>query len=391
MRQPTLDFIPQLSDGQLEAIFKAFIDRRIERFRKRPQKTLAKAIELRTTKFRDSTLEVYRTQFYKVVNNLHALRGKTLLDCGVDDLRVAICLEGGGGGFNRVKERPPAVDGDRVKELPLSVFELTPANDESAEVQRSGTKLSSTDVRYISLFADVFDSMILDQLRVNNPARMLDGEAEPNYEYTSFFTVEQEKQFLVALQTYANVTTDWMRRRDRALFLIMLGAGLRPSEAVALRIGDLIWHNTASESTARMSIHIRSVNGIHEPRTVSLEAWACPHIYQWAAERSMVTAKYVMGHQPSDLLFPQYACRERLDTNTVYCSLRNVIELFPKTDVAVIANIKGPNTLRNTFIVRAIHRGESHDSLIKKVGLLDTKALRRYVAMPYCQKVEKAA
>ena len=56
MRQPTLDFIPQLSDDQLEAIFKAFIDRRIERFRKRPQKTLAKAIELRTTKFRDSTL-----------------------------------------------------------------------------------------------------------------------------------------------------------------------------------------------------------------------------------------------------------------------------------------------------------------------------------------------
>ena len=66
-------------------------------------------------------------------------------------------------------------------------------------------------------------------------------------------------------------------------------------------------------------------------------------------------------------------------------------KLFPASEVAALAHIKGPNALRNTFIVRALNRGESHGSLIEKVGLREIKALRRYVTMPYCQKVEKAA
>lgn len=388
MRQPSLEFISQIPNDQLQAIFEAFIERRMERFRRRPQKTLARATALQTAKFRESTKEVYRTQFFKVVNNLHALRGKTLLNCDVDDLRVAICLDGGGGGINRSKERSPAVDGDKIKELPLNVFALTARNGELA---KTGNRLSGTASRYVSLFIDVFDSMIADQLRNNNPARLINDDAEPNLEHTSFFPIEQEKQFLVALQKHATIKSDWMRRRDRALFIVMLGAGLRPSEAVTLRISDLIWHNSSSEAAAQISIHVRSVNGIHDARSVPLEMWACPHVYRWAAERHNIRAKYLLEHQPNDLLFPQWASREPLDTNTVYCSMQTVIKLFPASEVAALAHIKGPNTLRNTFIVRALNRGESHGSLIEKVGLREIKALRRYVVMPYCPKVEKAA
>ena len=304
------------------------------------------------------------------------LRSKTLLDCDVDDFYVAICQEGGGGGFNRTKDKTPTV---------------MSANDEDAVPKKSDIILSTTISRYVSLFADVFESMVIDKLRHNNPAKLLRAAAEPYSEFTSFFPAEQEQQFMVALQKYTDATTDWMRRRDRALFVIMLGAGLRPSEAVALTIGDLIWHNAELASTARISVRVQSFNGIYEPRSVTLEPWACPHLFQWAAERKDIMANYGLGHQPKDLLFPQWGRVERLDTNTVYCSMQTVIKLFPGSEVAALAHIKGPNTLRNTYIARALHRVESHSSIIEKVGLRDTKALRRYLALRYCQSDEKAA
>ena len=391
MRQASLEFVDQLPETQLKAIFNAFIKRRVERFRKRPQKTRAQAAAVSTANFRDSTTDVYKTQFYKVVNNLHALRGKTLLDCDVDDFYVAICQEGGGGGFNRTKDKTHAVDGYHVKEWPMNVHDRMSANDEDAVPKKSDIILSTTISRYVSLFADVFESMVIDKLRHNNPAKLLRAAAEPYSEFTSFFPAEQEQQFMVALQKYTDATTDWMRRRDRALFVIMLGAGLRPSEAVALTIGDLIWHNAELASTARISVRVPSFNGIYEPRSVALEPWACPHLFQWAAERKDIMANYGLGHHPKDLLFPQWGRVEPLDTNTVYCSMQTVIKLFLASEVAALAHIKGPNTLRNTYIARALHRVESHSSIIEKVGLRDTKALRRYLALRYCQSDEKAA
>ncbi len=69
--------------------------------------------------------------------------------------------------------------------------------------------------------------------------------------------------------------------RDRALFLLGLKSGLRISELLSLRVGDVLQYGAAVE---RISVERRATKGRREGRTVLLHPEARAAIEVWLGE-----------------------------------------------------------------------------------------------------------
>ena len=91
--------------------------------------------------------------------------------------------------------------------------------------------------------------------------------------------------------------------RDRALFLLGLKSGLRISELLSLRVGDVIQYGAAVE---RISVERRATKGRREGRTVLLHPEAKEAIEVWLGE---LDARGRLD--PDQFLFPSRKGRNR--------------------------------------------------------------------------------
>lgn len=173
---------------------------------------------------------------------------------------------------------------------------------------------------------------------------------------------EQFARFMCALPVHSvkfptgKPFAGWKRRRDRAMQLMMLCAGLRVSEAIGLLVGEVAAQPELDGSLKLTLTAPEKQPTLHEHATF-LRALAVPDALRWMAERR------AMGCA-GDLLFPASVRGEPLDKATVY---RQVKATFARAGIAIAR--AGGRTLRNTFAVHELDMGATDQELMRHLGL----------------------
>lgn len=192
--------------------------------------------------------------------------------------------------------------------------------------------------QYLTLFERVFTHLKV----APNPAihacfdvmknRQLAGANTP----TVALTDEQHVAFMRALPA----PETWQRRRDRAMQALMIGAGLKVSEAIGLRIENI--GEKDPSGSVPIAISPASAGGVVRWHQTQLRSFAVPEVLAWLNERQSLN---IAGK----LLFPASERGEKLHKATVY---RQTKATFERADLPVVR--LGGRTLRNSFAKREL-------------------------------------
>jgi site-specific recombinase XerD len=160
-------------------------------------------------------------------------------------------------------------------------------------------------------------------------------------------------------------TRGWKRRRDRAMQAMMLGAGLKVSEAIGLymrNVGD-----TDSTGSMPISVSPASAGGTVRPHQTQLRPFAVPEVVAWIRERRALRL-------PGELLFPATLDGGRLDKATVY---RQVKATFARAGIEV--SRQGGRTLRNSFAARELKAGGAIELVGEFMGHRRRRSTEHYI------------
>lgn len=145
--------------------------------------------------------------------------------------------------------------------------------------------------------------------------------------------------------------------RNRALWQVMLGAGLRPGEALRLRPPDLDWDAAL--------ITVTGDDG--RVRQAPMDAETYASLREWAARRAR------LGLGPETPVFVGVRTEGRPLT------LRAVQQMLAgRARAAGIHDGATPMTLRHTWIVRLLRRGLTRKAVSELAGLRNPADLRIY-------------
>jgi integrase len=233
-----------------------------------------------------------------------------------------------------------------AKEHGISLFEV---KELSIEQFLDARGLSpETRHRYLLLFAALFEHLAQFKCEVpsaalspiDNPARTLLLEREaPSREDPDFLNETEMLRFVEALPLGAN----WKRMRDRAMALLVLGAGLRSKEVLSIKVIDLQLKSGEIEG-----LWVRE----HKPRVsrqVPIQPWAAPELATWlnvrdglssaAAPKGRGSAQSLVG----DLLFPANLTGAQLQPATLFRLVKTALD-----QAGIVKRYEGPTLLRNS-------------------------------------------
>jgi site-specific recombinase XerD len=185
-------------------------------------------------------------------------------------------------------------------------------------------------------------------------------------------TDAQLLQFLAALPVHpanphgAQPSRGWKRRRDRAMQLIMLCAGLRVSEVIGMQV-DEVGAQPELDGALHLSLTPEAKHDTSYDHVTRLHPVAVPDVLAWLQERSA-------SGIPGQLLFPANLRAEKLDKATVY---RQVKATFVRAGMTVARS--GGRTLRNTFAVQELKNGATDQELTQHLGLALEISTKTYV------------
>jgi integrase/recombinase XerD len=183
-------------------------------------------------------------------------------------------------------------------------------------------------------------------------------------ESMSVLTEEQQAAFLAALPT--STTNNWKTVRDRAMQTMMIGAGLKVSEVISIRVRDV--GEVSATGSIPITITPGTTGGIARWHQTQLRPFAVAEVQNWLRERRDRKI-------PGALLFPATLNGGRLDPSTVY---RQVKATFERAEVAVPR--RGGRTLRNTFAVRELNGGADTEVVGEYLGHRKRRAINEYSA-----------
>lgn len=222
------------------------------------------------------------------------------------------------------------------------IFGITPKDLLAFLERRDDGKrvLEGSTIRrqYLTLFERVFT-----HLNVNpNPAihacfdvvknKRLAGANSP----TVALTNKQQVAFMRALPA----PETWQRRRDRAMQALMIGAGLKVSEVIGLRVENV--GGKDESGSVPITVSPASAGGVVRWHQTQLRPFAVREVLAWLNERKTLK----IGGK---LLFPASEHGEALHKATVYRQTKATFERA-KLPVARL----GGRTLRNSFAMREL-------------------------------------
>jgi site-specific recombinase XerD len=156
----------------------------------------------------------------------------------------------------------------------------------------------------------------------------------------------------------------WKRRRDRALLAMMLGAGLRVSEVLALRTDQLGGQERDGSIPIKIPDHAAGGDG---HKTV-LRPFAARHVLPWIEERKK-------REIPSKLLFPtSLKTGAPLNKATVYRHVKATLER-----AGIEVERMGGRTLRNSFAVRELENGAPVELVKQYMGHHELRSTEKYL------------
>jgi site-specific recombinase XerD len=169
---------------------------------------------------------------------------------------------------------------------------------------------------------------------------------------------------------------EWKKRRDRAMFALMLGAGLTVSEVICLyrvNIGQ-----QAPDGSVPVTVWAPNVDGAPAregtgfTHVTLLRPFAVKEVMNWLAERD---EKYPAG---SGRAFPAGISEEQVDQlvdkSTLYRHVKATLSA-----AGVDAERQGGRTLRNTFAREEFTRGTPIDTLREYLGLSKRDSIDPYL------------
>lgn len=175
---------------------------------------------------------------------------------------------------------------------------------------------------------------------------------------------DQIARFVAALP-YSAAPGQWRRRRDRAIQLTMLFAGLRVSEVLGLQIDEI---SQQVEIDGSHTIHLTPAqkhSTSHQHSTL-LRPAAVPDILAWLEERRQLAI-------PGTLAFPAPSGK-RLDATTVYLQVKATL-----ASAAIHIRRSGGRTLRNTYAVQELSQGTAKPALTHHLGLALERSTDTYI------------
>lgn len=234
-----------------------------------------------------------------------------------------------------------------AQEQGLTLFDL---HTDTVEQFLNGRRLSAqTRHRYLLLFTNLFEHLTqlkaaevsVEPMSSDNPARtlLLERQAPPR-EDPDFLNEAEMLRFVAALPP----STNWKRLRDRAMAMLLLGAGLRSSEILGLRISDL-----QLKDGVPVGLWVQA----HKPRParqVPIQHWAVPELTAWLQEREL----YASGNAPRSvrckeqrlagtLLFPANLAGAQLNAPTLFRLVKAALD-----QAGLVKRYDGPTLLRNS-------------------------------------------
>lgn len=248
-----------------------------------------------------------------------------------------------------------------------------------------GKKLNSLiRVRYLRLLERVFDH--LGASGTANPARKAaygihKSQATGRDKPKAYLTEKEQAQFLAnlvepeAFDPDKPLSPSWKKRRDRAMLAMMLGAGLKVSEVIELRIEHIL----KKDSTGGMPIKVvnpalRTADNSH--RTY-LRPFAIQYVLPWIEERTWrakADSKAGRPAIPGKLLFPASLKEgETLNKATVYRHVKATMEA-----AGLDVERMGGRTLRNSFAVTELKKGASVEEVRGFLGLYERRSAEKY-------------
>lgn len=263
-----------------------------------------------------------------------------------------------------------------TEEVHIPFYELSKTGIEAFLEERDehGNRLvQSATIRrqYITMLERVYKHFGFP----NNPASnanfdMLDStDLRGQNKETVTLTPAQQQAFLDALPHVPQVEGDtmagWETRRDRALQAVMLGAGLKVSEAIGLYTVNIQLDAQDDKGCVPVEISPASANGTVQWHTTLLRPPAAAIVLDWVAERKKLS---IAGQ----LLFPTRT-GGRVDKTWVY---RKTRETYLRAGLDVPR--KGGRTLRNTYAVSQLASGEMLTTVSGQLGHRTHRALETY-------------
>lgn len=207
----------------------------------------------------------------------------------------------------------------------LTVHDLEAGNLE--DFLSSRHLAGETRHRYLLAFTELYQHLAIIRDAEGNPAReLLTAAPAPDRLAPEALVPTEVVRSLDLLR--AQEATGWKDRRLEAMFCLLLGAGLRTTELLALRPQDV-----ARES----SVWVKP----HKPRperTVPLEALAAHAMRDWLSVRHRELA-----HVPGALLFPGNERGAPLTASTLFRQVQGLLAA-----AGVSRRYEGPMLLRNT-------------------------------------------
>lgn len=187
-------------------------------------------------------------------------------------------------------------------------------------------------------------------------------------------TTEQAESFIAALPDVppsvrrGGAWSGWKRRRDRAMQLVMMCAGLKVAEAIGMHI-DEIEPTPDLDGAHRIKLTPADKHDTSFKHETMLPAFAAVELFRWLDERRAMKI-------PGALMFPANMRGEPLDKATVY---RQVKATFERAGIAVPRS--GGRTLRNTFAVKGFREGTPAKEMVERLGLALERSTQPYARL----------
>jgi site-specific recombinase XerD len=187
---------------------------------------------------------------------------------------------------------------------------------------------------------------------------------------TVALTTEQEEAFLRALPGEpSDPKQHWKRRRDRAMLVLAIGAGLKVSEIAGLYIENI--GKPMTDGSITITVNPAASDGTSLPHDTILRKEYVGFLQPWLKERAGLDV-------PGKLLFPAALRKnEKIDRVTLY---RQIKATFERAGMVSVDH-QGGRTLRNTFAVRELAQGTTLEQLYDLMGHRDIKTTEIFVGL----------
>lgn len=229
--------------------------------------------------------------------------------------------------------------------------------------------------RYLRLLERVYDHLVANGLRVTNPVSesVIDridirGRKEVTGQDNPMAWVPDQAQAKLSNHLGALTIKDgWKNRRDAALAAVLVGAGLKLSEALALHCSDVQRHGNLT------IIDVSKGLGTGNARRVRVLDFAAPILNAWLLQRGSSNTSagpLVLFNGTGDSPAP-------MDAATAYRRIRKIME-----DAGLSPRHLGGRTLRNSYAVTMLTGGMAPDKVGALLGLQEDKSINRYLKAP---------